>query len=183
MASMRKHPEVEVGVLLMACLVLVVYSFTCCRPEILGRWSQDSWAPVLVMCKSRLYQTLVTTSFLANFCDQVNMCVNIYFKALQLWLIPFLLPTSIIKHTDGNGHIEHTDRNGHICYTHFRIIYNATPIYGWVGGGRRPSGGRRPKLLCRALPRSTHFLPCKPNPLLGSDPHRGLYYFQKLSFL
>ena len=75
------------------------------------------------MCKSQLYQTLVTTSFLANFCDQVNMCVNIYFKALQLWLIPFLLPTSIIKHTDGNAHIEHTDRNGHICNTHFRIIY------------------------------------------------------------
>ena len=116
------------------------------------------------MCKSQLYQTLVTTSFLANFCDQVNMCVNIYFKALQLWLIPFLLPTSIIKHTDGNAHIEHTDRNGHICYTHFRIIYEATPIYGWVGGGRRP------KLLCRALPRSTHFLPCKPNLVLGSDP-------------
>ena len=61
MASMRKHPEVEVGVLLMAFLVLVVYSFTCCRPETLWRWSQDSWSPALVMCKSQPYQTLVTT--------------------------------------------------------------------------------------------------------------------------
>ena len=44
-------------------------------------------------------------------------------------------------------------------------LCSATSIYGWV------CGERRPRLLCRALPRSTHFLPRKPNPVLGSDLH------------